>query len=147
MANRNQPKVRTIPSLPLSSKVTFTVTLKGEMDWNQYFAGKYNPGDGGLFDPVFEYMSKPTFKEALQAFLARGLFDACDSRISNPYTTFQITEAVIPDGVAEIYSAAKAENNEQAKIDAQNELEQLEAEEKRLQERKRQLKLKAGQAK
>ena len=147
MANRNQPKVRTIPSLPLSSKVTFTVTLKGEMDWNQYFAGKYNPGDGGLFDPVFEYMSKPTFKEALQAFLARELFNSCDSRISNPYTTFQITEAVIPDGVAEIYSAAKAENNEQAKIDAQNELEQLEAEEKRLQERKRQLKLKASQAK
>ena len=145
MANRNQPKVRTIPSLPLSSKVTFTVTLKGEMDWNQYFAGKYNSGDGGLFDPAIK-LAKPSFKEALQAFLALELFDACDSRYSNPYTTFQITEASIPDGVAEIYAAARAEDNEQAKIDAQNELEQLEAEEKRLQERKRQLQIKAGKA-
>jgi len=146
MANRNQPKVRTIPSLPLSSKVTFTVTLKGEMDWNQYFAGRYVAGEGGLFDPG-DKLSKPSFKEALQAFLARHLFDASDTYFSNPYTTFQIAEISIPDGVAKIYEDAKAEDREQEKLDAQNELKKLEAEEKRLQERKQQLKLKAGQAK
>ena len=51
-------KALVIPKLNDGSKVTFTVQLEGEMDWNLYFAGKHFAGDGGLFDLQVQAPSK-----------------------------------------------------------------------------------------
>lgn len=135
-------KVRIIPKLNDGSKVTFTVQLEGEMDWNLYFAGKHFAGDGGLFDP-YNKLEKKSFREALQAFLAqafleRGLLDSNDE-----YKTYRITNISYPSEIDGIYDNARNDSVEKEKLEAIEELKRLEFEEKRLQERKNILKAKA----
>ena len=130
-------KTLIIPKLNDGSKVTFTVQLEGEMDWNLYFAGKHFAGDGGFFDP-YNKLEKKSFREALQAFLARGFFDSNDA-----YKTYRITNISYPSEIDGIYDNARNDSVEKEKLEAIEELKRLEAEEKRLQERKNILKAKA----
>lgn len=136
--NHKERKNRIIPKLPDGSKVTFMVQLEAEMDWNACFAGKNFAGDGGLFDP-YNKLEKKSFREALQSFLANGFFDLNDA-----YKTYRITNISYPGEIDGIYDNARNDSVEKEKLEAIEELKRLEFEEKKLQERKDNLKAKAG---
>lgn len=136
--NHKERKNRIIPKLPDGSKITFTVQLEGEMDWNLYFSGKHFAGDGGLFDP-YNKLEKKSFREALQDFLVRGFFVSNDE-----YKTYRITNISYPGEIDGIYDNARNDSVEKEKLEAIEELKCLEFEERRLQERKNNLKAKAG---
>lgn len=136
-----------VPKLDSGTNVTFTVQLEGEMNWNECFAGTYVAGEGGLFDPssTNKALTKETFQEALQYHLASILFASPSADHGyHSYHSYRITKISVPKEIEAIYNNAKVSSNEQEKLEAQEELKRLEAEEKALQERKRQLKLKVG---
>lgn len=137
--NRSERAVRVIPTVPDGkSKITFTVQLEAEMDWNACLAGKHFAGDGGIFDPTNPIKDFPS---DLQKVLARNLFDFSDGI----YTQYRITKISYPTNeVNDIYSNIKSEDAEKEKLAAIEELKRLEAEEMQLQTRKQSLKAKAG---
>ena len=86
----------------------------------------------------YNKLEKKSFREALQAFLARGFFDSNDE-----YKTYRITNISYPSEIDGIYDNARNDSVEKEKLEAIEELKRLEFEEKRLQERKNILKAKA----
>ena len=91
----------------------------------------------------YNKLEKKSFREALQAFLAqafleRGFFDSNDA-----YKTYRITDISYPSEIDGIYDNIRNDSVKKEKLEAIEELKRLEAEEKRLQERKNILKAKA----
>lgn len=97
----SKPKVdiQVVPNQ--DSKITFKVTLNGELDWNSDFV-RNAPGYSSFMDE-FNFQNNPDFGKALVAYIAQYLNHGC----GNIFQSVELSELNLADSVKANFQQAQ----------------------------------------